>query len=237
MTRKEREQLGTKVRKAIIARGMKMTAFAKLVNIKYGVLQNLLHGDEITVRPGLRIFQKLELLGEDVPVKLLPQKMSLYHYLECMKLMEQFAHTYQPMLDGLEELAVQVDSTWNLLPEEQRQANVEELRTIREWQPIADFVAGEYWARLEKLEGITQQDVELVDLSVACSPVILHQGGPEVQVTPTQGGKTFVVHSSPVQQLEAHQIRVARYRWLKKRADNMTPEVQAFIKKAKGGKQ
>lgn len=78
---------------------------------------------------------------------------------------------------------------------------------------VLKIVQEEFYSQLEQEEGITKKDLELVDLSIAFSPVIQFNGDKPVEVTETIGGK-YIVHGQIPQTVDAEMLTVMRYRFL-----------------------
>jgi len=73
----------------------------------------------------------------------------------------------------------------------------------------------QFYKSLEQDEGITQQDLELVDLEIDFSPVIPFHGGKPVEAIETMGGAFYVTGYPNI--VSAEMLKVMRYRYLSQR--------------------
>ena len=80
-------------------------------------------------------------------------------------------------------------------------------------QNLNQVLEKEQWKELEK-EGITKEDVELVDLDMAFSPVTPYPNVRACEVIKTIGGN-YIVQTEPVPiTVTPNTLRVMRYRYL-----------------------
>ena len=76
----------------------------------------------------------------------------------------------------------------------------------------------QFFKELEESEGITESDLELVDLEIGFSPVIQFKGGRPAEVTETVGGN-YIVHGEMPTTVDAESLKVMRYRYLSQRTN------------------
>ena len=79
---------------------------------------------------------------------------------------------------------------------------------------LVKIVEKECWDRLKKEEGITKEDLEVIDLDIAYSPVVPIKGESPCNVTKTIGGKYLVRHFLCPEAISEDALKVMRYRFL-----------------------
>lgn len=84
-------------------------------------------------------------------------------------------------------------------------------------QNIVDSEKEKYYQQLFEEEGISKEDLELVDLGIAFSPVLPFRIDKyPVEVTETIGGD-YIVHGHPFNPVSPEMLKVMRYRYLTNR--------------------
>lgn len=74
----------------------------------------------------------------------------------------------------------------------------------------------QFFKELEESEGISESDLEWVDLEIGFSPVIQFKGGNPVEVTETIGGG-YIVHGEIPMTVDIETLKIMRYRYLSNR--------------------
>ncbi len=74
----------------------------------------------------------------------------------------------------------------------------------------------QFFKELEESEGISESDLELVNLEIGFSPVIQLKGGNPVEVTETIGGG-YIVHGEMPMTVDVETLKIMRYRYLSNR--------------------
>ena len=70
-----------------------------------------------------------------------------------------------------------------------------------------------YWKELAE-EGITKDDIELIDLDIAFEPVTPIKGASPCEVIETIGGKYLVNHPLSADAVTEEELKVMRFRYL-----------------------
>lgn len=100
----------------------------------------------------------------------------------------------------------------------------------------ADPEMGPRWNELEEIDKEVQDAVQYVDLDIAFSPVILHEGGTMEDAVKVdyKGEDGRYVISSPFKILKEDEMKVARARYLIMRGKAMQPGIMAFMNRKHG---
>lgn len=83
-------------------------------------------------------------------------------------------------------------------------------------EDLEKILTDHFYKELEESEGITKEDLELVDFDIAFTPVIQFKGGHPVEVTETVGGN-YIIHGEFPMTVNSEQLKVMRYRYLSNR--------------------
>jgi hypothetical protein len=81
---------------------------------------------------------------------------------------------------------------------------------------ISKELRSQFFKELEESEGISESDLELVDLDIGFSPVIPFKGGSPAEATETIGGN-YIVHGEIPMTVDAETLKIMRYRYLSNR--------------------
>lgn len=81
---------------------------------------------------------------------------------------------------------------------------------------ISTELRSQRFKELEESEGISESDLDLVDLEIGFSPVIQFKGGRPAEVTETIGGN-YIVHGEMPTTVDAETLKIMRYRYLSTR--------------------
>ena len=82
-------------------------------------------------------------------------------------------------------------------------------------QRIKEVLETRMWEQLEREEGITKEDLQLVDLDIGFSPVIPFKGDNPCEVMEsTTPGKYIIVHPLVQGAITAEELKIMRYRYL-----------------------
>lgn len=87
---------------------------------------------------------------------------------------------------------------------------------MKEENALKQILANEsekYFNVLFEEEGITKEDLEMVDLNIRFSPVLISKDSRPVEVTKTIGGD-YIVPGYPINPVPAEILKVMRYRYL-----------------------
>lgn len=82
---------------------------------------------------------------------------------------------------------------------------------------IAETLNKLFWDTLKDEEGITPEDLEMIDLDIEFSPVIQFKGGKPVEVTEATGKGQYIVNGMIPQTVGELMLKVMRYRYLSNR--------------------
>jgi hypothetical protein len=78
---------------------------------------------------------------------------------------------------------------------------------------LKDILKKIYWEQLAE-EGITKEDLKMVDLEIGCTPVIPFKGDDPVDAVETMGLGYQVIHPLVSNPVTPEELKVMRYRYL-----------------------